>query len=143
MISRNFQSFLAVAYLGLFGLLVGACSSNTPVAPISPPLSQFQPQIANISDNFQFQVTGATNVSTTVEYLWQNSGSRANINQSCAITAGTAVLTVLDSNQGQRDTNSLSANGTFQSDSGMVGTWKVRVVLTGLSGTLNFRVQKL
>ncbi len=126
--------------VGLLAFIVGACSSDTPV---SPPLSQFEPQIANTADNFQFQVTGATNVTTTVEYPWQNTGTRASVNQSCSISAGSAVVTLLDSNQVELYSNSLSANGTFQSDTGQVGVWKVKVVLTNLSGTLNFRAQKL
>lgn len=140
MILRNRSNVLIVLCMGLLMVMFGACSSNNPV---SPPLSQFQPQIANTADNFQFQVTGATNVTTTVEYLWQNTGTRASVNQSCSITAGSAVVTLLDTTQVQRYTNSLSANGTFQSDTGQVGVWKVRVVLTNLSGTLNFRAQKL
>jgi len=133
-------SFMVVGFLGSMVFMLGACTGDT---PISPPLSQFQPQIANIADNFQFQVTGTTNVTTTVEYLWQNSGTRASINQSCSITGGSAVVTLLDSNQVQLYSSPLSANGTFQSDTGQAGLWKVRVVLTNVSGTLNFRAQKL
>jgi len=133
-------AILMVGCLGLIVFVLGACTSDTPA---SPPLSQFQPQIANTPDNFQFQVTGATNVTTTVEYPWQNSGTRASVNQSCSISGGSAVVTLLDSNQVQLYTSPLSANGTFQSDTGQAGIWKVRVVMTNVSGTLNFRVQKL
>lgn len=106
-------------------------------------LAPFQPEIGNSQDNFQFQATGITNVTTTLNYLWQNSGSRASINQSSAVTSGTAILTLYDPNNVQRYSRSLSENGTFQSDTGVAGTWKINVVLTNLSGTLNFRCQKL
>jgi len=106
-------------------------------------LEPFQPEIANKPDNFQFQITAAKNVTTTIEYSWQNSGTRATINQASAITNGSATVTLYDANQVQRYSSSLNVNGPWQSDTGAKGTWKVRVVLTNLSGTLNFRVQKL
>lgn len=140
MVGQSRSFITTVISVGIISLLIAACSSN---GPVSPPLSLFEPEIVNNTDNFQFQVTGATNVTTTVEYLWQNTGTRASINQSCSISVGSAIVTLLDSNQVQLYSNSLSANGTFQSDTGQVGVWKVRVVLTNLSGTLNFRAQKL
>jgi len=140
MFTQRRPYLITIISTGVISLVLAACSGNEPV---SQPLSQFQPEIMNTTDNFQFQVTGATNVSTTVEYLWQNTGIRASIKQSCSISAGSASVTLLDSNLVQIYTNSLSANGTIQSDTGQVGVWKVRVVLTNLSGTLNFRTQKL
>lgn len=137
---RNGTHVISGLWSVLFAFLLVACSSD---APVSPPLAQFEPQIANTPDNFQFQVTAATNVSATVEYAWLNSGSRASIDQSCSISSGSAVVTLLDSNLVPLYSSLLSANGTFQSDTGQAGTWRVRVVLTNLSGTLNFRTQKL
>ncbi len=138
---KQICAFVILAALaGLSSLLGVSCSSDNTT---SPPLSQFQPQIANTPDNFQFQITGAANVTTTVEYPWHNSGTRATINQSSSISAGSAVLTLFDTTQVQRYSNSLAANGTFASDTGTAGGWKVRVVLVNLSGTLNFRAQKL
>ena len=49
------------------------CSNST------NPLAAFQPEIGNATDNFQFQATGITNVTTTVEYTWQNTGTRVTI----------------------------------------------------------------
>ncbi len=139
MVLRKVRLLVLLALAALMFIHLGGCSSNS----TSPPLSQFQPQIANNADNFQFQITGATAVTTTVEYTWQNSGSRASINQSSAVTAGSAILTLFDSTQVERYSNSLSANGTFPTDTGYAGPWKIRLVLTNLSGTLNFRAQKL
>lgn len=125
--------------LGTLLLIVGSgCSSNS-----SNPLAAFQPEIANNPDSFQFQVTAASNVSTTVEYVWQNSGSRATINQSSAITAGSATLTLFSPDSVARYAGTLSTNGTFQSDTASAGAWRIRVTFSNLSGTLNFRAQKL
>jgi hypothetical protein len=116
---------------------MSGCSSS------SNPLAAFQPEIANNPDSFQFQVTGASNVTTTVDYVWQNSGSRATINQSSAVTGGSATLTLFGPDMSVRYSGALTMNGTFQSDSAAAGMWKIRVTLTNLSGTLNFRAQKL
>jgi hypothetical protein len=107
------------------------------------PISQFQPEIANTTDNFQFQITNASHVTTTVDYDWRNTGQMATANQSCAITLGTAQLSLLDSTGTVLYTRNLNDNGTFQSSAGLAGLWKVRIVLNNLGGSLNFRLQKL
>jgi hypothetical protein len=118
-------------------LLVSGCSnkSNNSLAP-------FQPQITNMPDDFQFQATGVQNVTTTVQYAWQNTGTSANINQACAITSGTAVLTIFDNDTTQVYTQNLAANGTYQTGTGTTGNWTIRVTLNNCYGTLNFRAQK-
>jgi hypothetical protein len=116
-------------------LLVGGCNSNKSLAP-------FQPQINNAPDNFQFQATNVKNTTVTLNYTWQNSGTSANVNQACAITAGTATLVILDANAVEVYNKDLTANGTFQTSTGATGNWNIRVILTNVGGTLNFRVQK-
>ncbi|HJY85616.1 MAG TPA: hypothetical protein VKE24_02160 [Candidatus Acidoferrales bacterium] len=82
---------LAVALIGLLtvGRLAG-CGGESVTNP------QFQPQIVNQTDNFSFQATGVTNVTQTLQFTLQNSGTLANITQSSQITAGTAILTIKD-----------------------------------------------
>lgn len=126
---RNFAAIMVTLVLSI------GCSNDS--------LAPFQPEIGNNADNFQFQATGITNVSTTVEYMWQNTGNRVSINQSSAVSSGTAILTLYDPDNILRYTKSLSENGTFQSDTGIAGTWRINVALTNLNGTLNFRCQKL
>jgi len=127
---------ILVASLAVSVLLLSGCSNKNPLAP-------FQPEIVNNPDNFQFQVTAAKNVTTTINYTWQNSGATASVNQACSIQNGAATVTLLDANGTQVYTKGLEANGTYPSTSGITGAWTIRVVLTGLSGALNFRVQKL
>ncbi len=106
-------------------------------------MSPFNPEIANNADNFQFQITGAKNLDHTEIYIWQNTSTRASINQSCAITGGTAAVTISDSTGAVLYTRNLADNGTFQSLEGIAGRWFIRVNFTNLDGTINFRVQKL
>lgn len=122
----------------LLALCVAGCggSSNSALDPA------FQPEVANTTDNFQFQTTGVSNVTQTLRYTWVNTGIRATINQACAITAGTAILNVRDAAGATVYSGDLRANGTFTSVAGQTGNWQIEVVLNNVSGTLNFRVQK-
>jgi hypothetical protein len=117
-------------------VLAAACGNST------GPLAPFQPQINNITDDFQFQATGVTNVTWTFNYKWLNSGDSATVNQATTVTAGTAVLTISDSTGKQLYAQSLSANGTFGMLKGIHGHWNVKVAFANYSGTVNFRIQK-
>ena len=134
MLNRVFGALL----LTMAAALTGCGSSSSSTSPLAP----FQPQIANLQDSFQFQATGVTSVTWTFTYTWPNSGTAASLNQSTTIAAGTATVTVLDANGTQVYTNSLSANGTFATSTGVAGNWTIRVVFTNYSGTPNFRAQK-
>ena len=105
-------------------------------------LAPFQPEINNATDNFQFQVTGLDGVTLTREYAWQNTGTRADVNQAAALTGGSATLEVLAAGNAQVYSRSLAANGTFETDPGTAGAWKIRVSLQNARGSINFRVQK-
>ena len=122
--------------LALLLALVGCGSGNSSLNP------QFQPQVANATDTFQFQSTGVTNVSETLTYTWQNTGIAANVDQATTVTAGTAVVMIRDAAGTQVYSAGLQNNGSFQSATGQTGNWTIQVALQGYSGTLNFRVQK-
>jgi len=99
-------------------------------------------EITNIIDNFQYQVSEMRNYTQTTTYAWRNTGSMANVNQSCAITGGTAVLNLFDSTGAQLYNHNLAENGSYVSTAGAASNWTVQLVLSNVTGTLNFRVQK-
>ena len=125
---------MMLMYLGL-ALAVG-CGGESALNPA------FQPEVSNLTDNFQFQSTGVTGVTQTLQYTWQNTGTKANVNQATTVTAGSATLTIRDASGTQVYTGSLADNGTFASGAGASGNWTIQIVLTNMSGTINFRVQK-
>ncbi|RME22605.1 MAG: hypothetical protein D6800_10835 [Candidatus Zixiibacteriota bacterium] len=127
---------LPALVLNLF-LLTG-CGSNNPAAP----LSQFQPEIVNLTDSFSFQATAVQNVTTTLTYSWQNTGTLANIDHSSAVDSGLASITIFDSNDSLVYSSGLVASLNENSSTGVAGTWRIVVQLTNVYGTLNFRVQK-
>ena len=130
---------LTISVISVIGIFSGCGGSNTPPAP----LAAFQPEIVNVQDNFSFQATAVQNVTATLTYTWPNSGTRATINHSSVITGGSAAVTVYDVNDSLVYTKGLVASASEPSTTGIAGNWKIVVVLTNVSGTLNFSAQML
>ena len=105
-------------------------------------IARFQPEIRNLTDTFEFQVTNAKNVSQNLQYNWENTGTSADVNQACIIQGGSAELMIRDSQNTVVYSANLANNGTFITNAGVAGTWKIQVALSGLNGTINFRAQK-
>ncbi|MEP6550188.1 MAG: hypothetical protein ABJB95_03345 [Gemmatimonadales bacterium] len=122
------------ALLLAFGTL-SACGSD--------PLGPFQPQISNAADNFQLQATNVSNVTTTLNYPWTNSGTRATINHSTVTSAGTTLLVIKDGAGATVYSKALSPSLNEPTIVGQAGTWSVQLTTTNYSGDLNFRAQKL
>lgn len=124
--------------LFLCSLLIMGCSGSNKNS-----LSSFQPEIINTADAFQFQITDAKNVSTTVSYDWTNTGSQASINHSTVTTSGSATVYLLDANNVEVYSAGLAASLNETSSTGATGIWTVKVVFENFSGTANFRVQTI
>ncbi len=134
----KFPALTRIATAGLLAtcLALSGCGSDPPTSP------GIQPEIANLTDDFSYQVSSVTNFSGTAPYSWQNTGISANVNQSTTVTAGSMTLVITDANGTQVYSRSLSDNGTFVTADGVAGTWTIRVTYSGGSGTVNFRAQK-
>jgi hypothetical protein len=116
-------------------LLPVACDDE----PTSPGI---QPEIINVADNFQYQVSNVRNYTGTASYTWQNTGIQATVNQATSVTAGTVFLVLLDADGVEVYSRSLAENGTFHTATGVAGAWTIRVSYTGASATVNFRADK-
>jgi len=124
----------------LAGVMTAGCGSDRPAAN---PLAPFQPQIVNQTDDFAFQITNVTSLTTTVTYSWQNTGTQTSINHSSVVTSGSANLTILDADGTQVYASPLVASGTDASGVGTTGAWTIRVVMSAMDADqINFRVQK-
>lgn len=115
--------------------LVASCGDD--------PLGPFQPEVSNVADTFSLQATGVSNVSTTLTYSWQNSGTRATINHSTTTQAGSTLLVIKDAAGATVYSKALSPSLNEPTTAGRAGAWSVQLTLTSYSGTLNFRAQKL
>lgn len=130
-ISRLHRMAAALLFLGL-----AACDGANVIGPGN------EPEVNNATDNFQWQVSNLDNVSQTLTYTWQNTGTLANVDHSASPSGGTAMLTIRDADGTQVYSRGLSETGSFQTDAGTTGGWTIEVDLSGVSGTFNFRVQK-
>lgn len=124
------------AIAALAALTLG-CGGNS-----SGPLAPYEPQINNVTDNFQFQASNVSDITWTYTYRWLNTGDSATVNQATTVSGGSATLTIADSTGAQLYSQPLSANGTFGMVKGVHGHWTVKVQFFNYAGTVNFRVQK-
>ena len=131
---------LAITLVLAGAITVGGCAGGSSSSNVLAP--KFQPQVVNSIDDFQFQVTGVRGATQTLNYSWRNTGTQANVNQACSISGGSATLVLRDSTGAQIYSRSLVDNGTFVSLAGAPSAWSMQVVLSNVSGTINFRAQK-
>ena len=116
-------------------LALGACSSGNVLGPDN------QLEVTNNADDFAIQATALDNISQTLIYEWEMSGTTANVDQSGSVSAGSGTLTITDDNGAEVYSRSLAQTGSVQTDAGTAGTWTIRIDLDGMSGVLNVRVQ--
>jgi len=129
----NAHSLLRTATL-LVALAMAACDPTRLIGPAN------QLEVSNNPGIFEWQVTALRNVTQTLTYDWSNPGTTANVNQASSVSSGTATLTVRDAGGVQVYSRDLAENGTFATSAGTTGTWTVVVALSGVHGTLNFRL---
>ena len=115
---------------------LAACGDGNPIGPSN------QPEVANNPDNFQFQASNLVRTTQTLTYTWTNTASVANVDQSGRIDSGEATLSLRDASGQEVYSRTLTSTGTFKSSSGTAGSWRIEVRLTGVTGTVNFRVQR-
>ena len=115
-------------------LAPAGCSDNT--------LAPFQPEISNVTDNFQLQATGVTGRTASLNYNWTNTGTVALVNHSTTTSAGSARVVIHDAAGVLVYNEALVPSLNEPTIAGTAGTWTIQLVLDGYSGTLNFRVQK-
>lgn len=112
------------------------CSDDTPTSPGS------QPRIVNNTDTFEFQVTSMQNYSSTWRYDWTTTGTVVNVDQSSAVSGGSVTLRLLDASGTLVYSRDLAQDGSYTTDAGATGKWRVEIALSECTGTLNFRLEK-
>lgn len=100
-----------------------------------------EPEVANATDAFEWQVSSLENVSQSLAYSWTNTGTTADVSQASSLEAGTAMLRVADAEGTQVYARGLDEDGTFRTETGAAGDWTVTVTLSEASGSANFRLE--
>ncbi len=132
---------LPLSLIGLtlmVGLVFSACSDDDNILNLQ---DQYQFQVTNNPDDFQFVVTDLQNATVTVPYDWTNSGTRATIGHSSTVDSGTATIDVYDDLDSLVYSNDLLATSNGQSSVGVAGSWRIVVTLANFYGSLDFIVQ--
>jgi hypothetical protein len=129
---RRRQLWGATTFL-LLGL--SGCGSTNVIGPDN------QLEFTNATDTFQWQVSALDNVTQTLSYTWQNTGTVANVNHSSSPNSGSATVRITAADGTEVYSRSLADNGSFETTAGAAGAWTIVVTLTEVTGTLNFRVQ--
>ena len=105
------------------------------------PLAPFEPEVGNLPGAFELQATNVSDLTRTLTYTWASPGTVANVNHSTTTTGGAARLRVTAADGSTVYDETLVASLNEQTAEGPAGDWTVRVVLTGYTGTLNFRLE--
>lgn len=107
-----------------------------------PAATSSEVRVTNTTDLFQYSILAMTGRKDTQSYTWQNTGPRAQIDVTPAITSGGALLTVRDADgtvlyqEEVRDgIDSLTAAGT-------PGAWAVQVNFEDTYGSFSFTLTK-
>lgn len=136
MLTTRARARSLAAVFGIF-LLVSGCSDSTNLIGPSNQL-----EVTNATDQFQFQVSALDKVTDSRTYTWQNTGGSATLDVSEEITGGSVVLTIRDADGQVVYDGNLAQSGNGTTSQGAPGSWTISVVLTEVTGTFNFRVQK-
>ena len=133
---RSFKSVKQV-YVFLLGAILFhmSCVQNS----LEPVLN---PQITNITDQFEFKITDVRSITQQLQYQWQNNGINANIHNFSNITEGSAFLTISDRVGDEVFSGNLDQTGDFFSSAGATGIWTIQLNMSNVSGTVHFRIER-
>ena len=130
---RDFTLIFALAALGAMALIAPGCDD---------PVSSYKPRIVNQTDVFHLILEDAQEVDTTAYYYWRNDGSSANIDQLADIKQGQVTIYIEDPDKFRVYSTDMRQNGSFVTQAGVPGVWRIRVALTDFSGLFDFRAQR-
>ena len=115
--------------------LVAGCNEST--------ATEFDLTVTNNPDNFVAQSVTVLNESLDREYTWQNSGTRANVTHATIAENGVARIVIRDAANVIVYDKSLTSTLVEATQVGVAGSWRIEILLSGFSGSVNVRVQKL
>jgi hypothetical protein len=111
-----------------------ACGDGGLVGPVLDVSSQV--------DNFQFQGSSLGDLSETLSYNWEMTGTVAEVIHATVLAGGAATLILRDANGVEVYNRDLNVQGTFESAAGTAGRWEIAIVLANAGGIVRFGVQK-
>jgi hypothetical protein len=107
------------------------------------PLGPLQPEVLNTPDAFELRAENVTGVSTTLSYQWSTVSNLARVRHSTTIAAGTGTVRITDAFGTEIYSRPLSPDLAEGTRIGSPGRWTITVALTGFSGALGIRVERV
>lgn len=98
--------------------------------------------LLNLPDDFALEVTALKKVTDGRSYLWPVTGTQAVVDITQAISSGSAILQIRDGAGVVVYAEDIRNDVDGPTDVGAVGIWQIVVVLTKVSGTFSFTVQR-
>ncbi len=96
----------------------------------------------HLQDYFSFDVNGLDNVSDAARYFWVTTGQRVVVDVTPAITGGTAILQLRDTNGTIKYREDIGDGVDSTTTTGISGVWQVDVVLTKVTGAFSFTLER-
>ena len=134
---RTLRSLPHPARLLALTLLLAACGDSNLIGPDN------HLEATAATDQFQFQLSALDNVTDSRTFDWENTGTRATVDVSQSITSGSAILTVRDADGTVVHQEDIANGNDTTTSVGVAGTWSVEISLESVTGTFNFRLQKV
>lgn len=153
------MSWTGRTFAGLAAVVFLAVGCNESTAP------EFNVTVTNNPDDFVAQSVNVINGNLDQEYTWQNSGTRANVTDATIVNGGVARVVIRDAanvivydkavtpNSPAPTQTRVAGAGEFEGEpasvtieatqAGVAGAWRIEILLSGFSGSLNLRIQKL
>jgi hypothetical protein len=94
------------------------------------------------ADNFQFQGSSLSEVTNTLRYGWEMTGTVAEVTNVSVLSGGSATLVIRDADSAQVLSTDLSVGGTTETAEGREGRWWLDIVFNNTSGVVRFAVLK-
>ena len=141
---RPRDSTLVILIIAAVVVVSASCDGNNIIGP------ENELEVINVTDTFEFQVTALNNVTDMLTYMWENTGTSANVLRSFYLTGGAVTIDIRDADghpishgsfitPGDSD---LDVVGTFQTPSGTSGLWAIEVAFSRTSGDVRFALHK-
>ena len=115
--------------------LIAACGS-------SPTIPGNAIEVNNVPDDFRIQIFGLGNVTDTLSYTWENTGTQATVDISQGLS-GSAVLSIADDAGSIVYQDDIVNDNDANTSVGVAGSWTIRIVFADASGFFSVDIDRL